>query len=92
MADFLYFYGLEGHGKAWADLFLWVRVSARIVLELHIDLKWHYDHSLRHEAASLERLIKDGNAGGSGCNYQGFGFQSGTVMTVSAKAEFEELW
>lgn len=94
MADFLYFRGLEGHGKAWADLFLWVRVSARIVFELQIDLDWHYNYSLRHEAASLERLIKDGSADDSDRSYQhqGFGFQSGTVMTVPANAELENLW
>ena len=90
MAEFLYFYGLEGHGKAWADIFLWVRASARIAFGLNIDLDSHYNYSLEHEASTLERLVH----GGGENRYQvlSIRYQPGTVLTVSANAELEKLW
>lgn len=89
MVDFLCFQGIEGHGKAWADPFLWVRASARTVFDLNIDLDCHYNYSLQREAASLKSLIH----GGAGNHSEDISasHQPGTVLTVAANEGMEKL-
>lgn len=57
MAGFIYYHEIDGHGTAWADIFLWVRASARIVFDINVDFDHHYKYSLKLEEGNLKRLI-----------------------------------